>query len=76
MRKGFLDGDCVFQQDLAPYHTSRKMRTFLEEKVLYDLERPGTLPYLYLIENTVAIMKLRFQRVDCLTLTKLFSTLV
>ena len=31
MQRDFSDGDGIFQQDLAPCHTPRKMRTFFEE---------------------------------------------
>ena len=29
LERDFADGDCVFQQDLAPYHTSKKNAQFL-----------------------------------------------
>ena len=33
-QKGFPDRDGIFQQDLAPCHTSQKNRTFFEERGL------------------------------------------
>ena len=75
MREYFLDEDSSFQQDLAPFHTSRKLRTFFEENRLEYIEWSGILPDLYFIENIHAIMK-QAPESDCSTLTKLFSVLM
>ena len=38
LERDFADGDCIFQQDLAQCHTSKKMRTFFEEKDISILD--------------------------------------
>ncbi|KAG1664759.1 Flotillin-1 [Nymphon striatum] len=76
MRRDFLDGDGIFQQDLAPCHTSRKMRTFFEESGLEVLDWPGNSPDINPIENLWAIMKRRLQKEDCSTMTKLISAVI
>ncbi|KAG1693198.1 Rho GTPase-activating protein 26 [Nymphon striatum] len=73
MRRDFPDGDGIFQQDLAPCHTSCKMRTFFEESGLEVLDWPGNSPDINPIENLWVIMKRRLQKEDCSTMTKLIS---
>ena len=42
LERDFADVDCIFQQDLAPCHTFKKMRTFFEEKDITILDWPRT----------------------------------
>ena len=76
MRRDFPDGDGIFQQDLAPCHTSRKMRTFFEESGLEVLDWPGNSPDINPIGNLSAIVKRRLQKEDCSTMTKLISAVI
>ena len=42
IERDFADGDCIFQQDLAQCHTSKKNQvTFFEEKDITILDWPG-----------------------------------
>ena len=50
-RKNFHDTDGIFEQDLAPCQTSRKMRTFFDERELKVLDWPGNFSHIYTIEN-------------------------
>ena len=50
------EGIC-FMHDLAPCHTSKSTRIFLDCKVIAVLEGPGNLPDMNLIENVWKIMK-------------------
>ena len=76
LERDFADGDCIFQQDLAPCHTSKKMRTFFEEKDITILDWPGNLPDLNPIENLWAIIKRRIKKTDCSTEPKLISAII
>ena len=51
LERDFADGDCIFQQDLAPCHTSKKTCTFFEEKDITIPDWPGNSPDLNPIEN-------------------------
>ena len=68
--------DGVFQQDLAPCHTSKKMRTVFEENGLTTLDWPGNSPDLNPIENLWAIIKKRIAKMDCSTMEKLISAII
>ena len=76
LERDFADGDCIFQQDLAPCHTSIKMRTFFEEKNITIQDWPGNSPDLNLIENPWAIIKRRIEKTDCSTVQKLISAII
>ena len=71
-----VDGDCIFQQGLAPYHTSKKMCTFFEEKNITILDWPGNSPDLNPIKNLWAIIKRRIEKTDCSTVQKLVSAII
>ena len=73
LERDFADGNCIFQQDLAPCHTSKKMRTFFEEKDITILDWSGNSPDLNSIENLWAVIKSRIEKTDCLTAQKLIS---
>uniref|UniRef100_A0A3Q3J3I1 Tc1-like transposase DDE domain-containing protein n=1 Tax=Monopterus albus TaxID=43700 RepID=A0A3Q3J3I1_MONAL len=49
--KLFPDGSGVFQQDLAPCHTSKQVKNFFEENHINTLDWPGNSPDLNPIEN-------------------------
>jgi len=49
--------DSVFQHDLAPYHTSKKVKQFLTQHQIKVLEWPGNSSDLNHIENLWAICK-------------------
>ena len=71
MTKLFPDNSGIFQQDLAPCHTSKQVKEFFKENNLNVLEWPGNSPDLNPIENLWAIPKLRLRNHDCTTLAKL-----
>ena len=76
LHRDFPDGDGIFQQDLAPCHTSKQMCTFFEENGLTTLDWPGNSPDLNPIENLLAIIKKRIAKVDCSTMEKLISAII
>ena len=76
MTRDFPDGDGIFQQDLAPCHTSRKMRTFFEESTVEVLDWPGNSPDINPIENLWAIIKQRLLKEDCSAMAKLISAVI
>jgi hypothetical protein len=57
-----------FLQDRAPCHTSKKMMTFLSEKMISLIERSGNCTNLDHIENLSAIMKARLKNITALPL--------
>ena len=71
MNKLYPDGSGIFQQDLAPCHTSKKVKEFFSKKGLTVLQWPGNSPDINPIENLWAIIKQRLQSYDCTTLEKL-----
>ena len=76
LKRDFADGDCIFQQDLVPCHTSKKMRTFFEEKDVTILDWPANSLDLNPIENLWAIIKRRIEKTDCSTIQKLISAII
>ncbi|XP_069951387.1 transposable element Tc1 transposase [Cherax quadricarinatus] len=74
--RDFPDGEGIFQQDLAPCHTSRKMLTFFEKSGLSILNWPGNSPDLNPIENLWAMTKCRVAEQDCSTVEKLIDTVI
>ena len=67
MARKFPEGSEIFQQDLVPSHTSRKVKNFINFKNISVLDWPGNSPDLNLIENRWNIIKLCLQRRDCTT---------
>ncbi|KAJ4450863.1 hypothetical protein ANN_02295 [Periplaneta americana] len=76
LQKSFLDGRGVFQQDLAPCHTSRKTTEFFNKKNIQVLPWPGNSPDINPIENLWSICKRRMQKMDCSTKEKMISALI
>ena len=54
----------VFQQDLAPCHTSEKIQTFFAQTGINLLDWPGNSPDLNPIENHWAIIKRKLFKYD------------
>src|SRR5215469_15752411 len=51
IKNDFPDGNAIFQQDLAPCHTSGKMQKFFKDNKINILQWPGNSPDLNPIEN-------------------------
>ncbi|KAJ4428893.1 hypothetical protein ANN_25886 [Periplaneta americana] len=56
LQKSFPDGRGMFQQDLAPCHTSRKTTEFFNKKNIQVLPWPGNSPDINPIENLCVII--------------------
>ena len=76
MRKRFTDGSGVFHQDLAPCHTSKKVKSFMDENQIYVLQWPGNFQDLNPIENLWSIIKTRLRNKDCTTKIKLIEEII
>ena len=76
LQTNFPNGDGIFQQDLAPCHTSKKMQKFFEQSAITVLEWPGNSPDLNPIENLWAIVKSRLRKRDCSTMVKLINAVI
>jgi len=73
IRRVFLYDEGIFQQDLAPCHSSRKVKAIFRKHKLNVSKRPGNSLDLNLIKNVWAIAKSRLQILDCATTTKLIE---
>lgn len=75
LRKRFPHKNGIFQQDLAPCHTSKKVRQFFDSKKITVLQWPGNSPDLNPIENLWAIVKAHLRRRDCATRSSLLAAI-
>ena len=76
LQSRFPDGDGIFQQNLAPCHTSKKLKKFFEEAAINVLEWPGNIPDLNTVENLWAIVKAKLRKCDCSTMKKLITAVI
>ena len=76
MNRLFPDGSGVFQQDLAPCHTSKQVKKFTNENHIKVLEWPGNSPDLNPIENLWSIRKQRLRTMNCTSKEKLIQALI
>jgi len=76
IKNDFPDGNAIFQQDLAPCHTSGKMQKFFKDNKINILQWPGNSPDLNPIENLWAIIKRRITKHDCSTMNKHISAII
>ncbi len=53
----FKDAEFIFQQDLAPAHTAKSTKTWLNDQGVGVLDWPANSPDLNLIENIWGIVK-------------------
>ena len=59
MRRAFPDDEEIFQQDFAPCHLSKKVKTIFRKYKLNVSERPGNSPDL----NPYQLLKLKFCKI-------------
>lgn len=76
LKRHFPDGSGIFQQDLAPCHTSKMVKGFMAQNHMNVLEWPGHSPDLNPIENLWSICKNRLRGMDCTTKEKLVQSLI
>ena len=75
MAKKFPVGSGIFQQGLAPCHTSRKVKNFINLNNISVLDWLGNSPDLNPIENLWSIIK-RLRKRDCTTMVKLIEAII
>jgi len=68
--------DLIFQQDLAPCHTSKKMKAFFKNQHIEVLSWPGNSPDLNPIENLWAILKKKLGKMDCCRKDELIKSVI
>lgn len=66
----------VFQYDLAPCHTSKKVKLFMSQRDIQCLDWPGNSPDLNPIENLWGIVKKRLRKMDCTTKEKMICAVI
>ena len=76
IKRAFPNVGGIFQQDLAPCHTAKKVKKVFEENHIKVLDWPGNLPNLNPIENLWSIVKTRLLKRDCTTQTKLIYAVI
>ena len=76
LAKRFPNGLGVFQHDLAPCHTAKKVVKFMTDNHIQTLAWPANSPDLNPIENLWALIKKRLRGHDCTTKTKLIEAIL
>ena len=76
LERAFPSGGGIFQQDLAPCHTAKKVKKIFADNDIKVLEWPGNSPDLNPIENLWSIVKRRLLKMDCTTKTKLIAAII
>ena len=76
LQKHYPAGDGLQQQDLAPCHTSKKVKQFMVDNGINVLPWPGNSPNLNPIENLWSIVKTRLRNHDCTQKTKLIEAII
>ena len=76
MQQRFPDGDGIFQQDLAPCHTSKMSKKKFDDAGITVMEWPGNSPDINPIENLWAIVKQKLQMEDITTKNKLIRSIL
>ena len=76
MKKIFSRDTGIFQHDLAPCHTSKKVQTFFRKKQITVLDWPGDSPDLSPIENLWSIIKTKLRAKDCTPKQKLICAII
>ena len=71
MQRAFPEGGGIFQQDLAPCHTSQQVKRVFRQADIKVLDWPGNSPDLNPIKNLWSILKSRLLKLNCTTKTKL-----
>lgn len=75
LSKRFPDKSGIFQQDLAPCHTSKLVQSFFSSKNITVLQWPGNSPDLNPIENLWAIVRARLRTKDRSTKASLMASI-
>ena len=76
MQRVFPESGGVFQQGLAPCHTSKQVKKVFNEAAINVLDWPGNSLDLNPIENLWSILKSRLEKLDCTTKTKLIEAVI
>ena len=76
MERAFPYGGGIFQQDLAPCHTAKIVKTTFEENHIKVLDWPGNSSSLNPIENLWSVVKIRLLKRDCTFKTKLIDAII
>ena len=76
MKRAFPNGGGIFQQDLAPCHTAKKIKTTFEKNHIKVLKWPGNSPSLNPIENLWTRVKIGLLKRDCTSKTKLIDAII